>query len=231
MLAVINAYCARCYEILVRPIYFYTCLKEENWQEGALTYLLQTSWLVAFIAALVVYVVQLVPIGAPLVEGISGGKVVAILPVLLVLMFVFFVITFLIVGGFLVSAFFVLLFVVGMVFNYAGKVLGGHGSLNRVIQCLFYSSAVFLSLLLLFALLLLSRFAHLDFELFKAGFNVIYYLTLLYTYGLWSIIIRRCYGIVRWKAFLAAFLPIIILLILGVLFDKIALPRFEPWVG
>jgi hypothetical protein len=67
--------------------------------------------------------------------------------------------------------------------------------------------------------------------LFRAGFGFIYFLVLIYVYGLWAVAGRKTYGVPKWKAFLGAIVPIIILLIFGVLFDKIALPKLEPWIS
>lgn len=216
--------------IIFQPIYFYTKLKEENWQERALTFFLISSWILALAATLVVFIIQYMPIGSTLVEGITALKFIIILPVLLVLVLVFFAITFLILGGLFSVFFFALFYLVGALLHYAYLFLGGRGHLNRMIQSSLYSSAPILGGILVLLLMILTKYGRLDFSLFRAGFNFIYFLISLYMYGLWAVAGRKTYGVPRWKAFVGAIVPVILLLIFGVLFDKIALSKLQPWI-
>jgi hypothetical protein len=217
--------------IIFRPIYFYTKLKEESWKEKSLTFFLITSWILALAATLMIFIIQYIPIGSTLVEGIRGFKFIVVLPVLLTLIFVFFVITFLILGGLFTCAFFVLFYLAAFVLHYTYLFLGGKGSLNRIIQSSLYSSAVILAGVLIPFMMILTKYAGLGFSLFRGGFNFIYFLILLYAYGLWAVAGRKTYGVARWVAFVGAVLPVIILLIFGILFDKIALSKLQPWIS
>ena len=215
---------------MVRPIYFYTRLREENWKENPLTFLLSTSWLLAFLAAWVVFIVQYVPIGATLIEGLVGLKLIIILPVLITLALVFFVITFFIIGGLTILGFFVMFGVVALILHYTYLALGGKGKIERILQESFYSVAIALFFSFLLVLMLFTKYGGLDFHLFRVGFEVIYFLTILYGYGLWAIAGRKAYGVPKWKAFLGALVPVICLLIFGLAFDKIALSKLLPWI-
>ncbi|MBU0671793.1 MAG: YIP1 family protein [Candidatus Margulisbacteria bacterium] len=226
----IRNYFSTWWMVMLRPIYFYTKLKEADWKEQSLTFLLLTTWLLSFVATLVIFIVQYVPIGSTLVEGIEGLKFIIILPVLITLALVFFAITLLILGGLLTFAFFLMLYLIGILLNYVYLLLGGKGSLNRMIQSLFYSSAVILIGVAIFLLILLTKYAGLDYTLFRYGYNSIYYLLLLYMYGLWAVAGRKTYNVPKWKAFVGAAVPIIVMLIFGILFDKIALSRLQPWI-
>ncbi|MEE8637941.1 MAG: hypothetical protein V3T21_02740, partial [Candidatus Margulisiibacteriota bacterium] len=173
---------------------------------------------------------QYISIGITLVERVSGFKLILILPVFITLALVFFLITVLILVGVFAFAFFILFYAVGLLLHYVYLFLGGKGSLNRMLQCMFYSSAAMIFGVIILLLMIFNAYAKLDFSLFRAGFNSIYYLILLYIYGLWAVAGRKTYGVVRWKAFLGAVLPVIILLIFGIVFDKIALPKLQPWI-
>ncbi len=227
---IIKNYLSTWWTVIVRPIYFYTKLKEENWQEDSLTFFLATVWLLSAVATATVFVIQYIPIGGTLVDGISGFKFIIILPVLITLAAVFFAITLLILGGIFVSVFFVMLFFVGVLLHYTYLCLGGRGTLNRIMQSLFYSSAVFLGGILIFLLMIFAGSGGLSFGLFRVGYNVFYFFMLLYVYGIWAIAGRKVYGVSKWKAFIGALIPIILLLIFGVLFDKIALLKIQPWI-
>jgi len=224
-------YLATCWEIIVRPIYFYTRLKDENWKESPLSFFLVTCWTLGFLATAAVFAVQYVPIGSTLIEGIVGLNFLIISPVLVTLALVFFMITFLILGGFFSFGFFIAFFVVGYLLHYIYVLLGGKGSVDRMVQSAFYSSAILLAAALSIFLMIPTKYGLLSFQLYRVGFNLNYYFIVIYIYGLWAIAARKCYKIPRWKAFTGALLPIIILLILGVLFDKIALPILEPWIS
>ena len=227
----ITKYLKTWWTIILRPIYFYTKLKEEDWKEGSLTFLLISSWILALAATLIIYVIQYVPIGGSLVAGVSGYKFIFILPVLITLAFVFFVITFLILGGLFSCAFFVMFYLVGLLLHYTYSLLGGKGSLNRMIQSSLYSSAVVIFGLVVLFLMILAKYAGLDFVLFRYGFDTIYFLIVLYVYGLWAVGGRKTYGVPKWQAFLGAIVPVLALLIFGILFDKIALPQLQPWIS
>ncbi|KPJ68415.1 hypothetical protein AMJ44_06550 [candidate division WOR-1 bacterium DG_54_3] len=216
--------------VIVRPIYFYTRLKEEDWKEKALTFFLINSWILGLAATLMVFIIQYLPIGSTLIEGISGLKFVLILPVLLTLAFVFFLITVLILGGMFAVIFFVLFCLAGILLHYVYLFLGGKGSLNRMLQSMLYSSAVILFGMTILFLMVLTGYGRLDFSLFRTGFDCIYFLILLNIYGLWAVAGRKTYGVPRWKAFLGAIVPVIILLIFGFVFDKMALPKLQPWI-
>lgn len=215
---------------MVRPIYFYTKMKEQDWKQDSLTYLLVNSWILAFFAAIMIFIVQYIPIGSTLVEGIGGIKFLTILPVLLVLIFVFFSITFLILGGLFSLGFFIMLFLAAWLLHYVYIFLGGKGSLNKMVQACFYSSAVLLPANIIIFLLVLVKYGPLNFTLFKAGFAFIYLLMAVYWYGLWAIAGRKTYKVAKAKAFLGAAVPAIALLIFAFIFGKIILPRFEPWI-
>jgi len=227
----IKWYLANWWTIIAQPIYFYTKLKEESWKEKSLTFLLVSSWLLAFFVTAVIFVIQYIPIGSTLIEGIAGFKFLIILPVLITLAFVFFMITFLISGGVLTVLFGAMFYAVGFILHYVYLILGGKGNFNRMLQDSFYSSAVVLAGLFPIFFAILVRYKLLDFSLFRVGYNLIYGLTLLYVYGLWAVAGRKAYGVPKWKAFVGAIAPIVLLLIIGIAFDKIALSKLESWIA
>ena len=224
--------------IIARPIYFYTKLREESWKEKSLTFLLETSWILALAMALAIFVIQYITIGGTLVQGIAGVKFLIILPVLITLALVFLGITFLILVGVLVLVLGAAFYAVGFILHYVYIMLGavpagrqGKGSLNRMIQYTFYSSAAALAGLFPVIFALLTRYNLLDASLFRVGYNLVYGLMVLFIYGLWAVAGRKAYGIPKWKAFAGALVPALLLLIFGLLFDKIALSKLETWIA
>lgn len=230
MINELKKYCATWWTIIVQPIWFYTKLKEEDWREKSLSFLLITSWIIGLVATIIIFIMQYVPIGSTLVEGLYGIKFLLIMPVLATLAFVFFTITLLILGGAFSLGFFLMFYLTGITLHYVYIFLRGKGNMNRMVQSMFYSTAAIQSVLLILLLMIVSKFGGLSFQLFQVGFQVIYFFTLLYLYGLWAIAGRKVYGIPKWVAFAGAIIPVILLLIFGILFDKIALSRLQPWI-
>jgi len=231
MIKSLKAYFVEWWIIIARPILFYTRLKEESWREKSLTFLISSSWLLAFFVALAIFVIQFVPIGSTLVAGIVGWKFLIILPVLLTMAFAFFMITFLIVGGMLVVSFGVGFIALAFVLHYIYKLLGGHGHINRMVQSMLYSSAVVLFLCFAALFGIMTRYGFLELSLFKVGVNVAFVFLTVYVYGLWAVAGRKTYGVPRWKAFAGALVPVILMLIFLFIFDKIGVTKIESWIA
>jgi hypothetical protein len=217
--------------IMLRPIYFYAKLKVEDWKTNALSFLLMTSWLLAFAASIAVFFVQYLPIGATLLEKVAPHRTIFIVPVMIVLAAVFFLITLFIMAGFFVCALMVGFWLVAYLLHLVFSKLGGKGELNQMLQYIYYSSAAVLIAAAIFMLMVLVKYAGMDFTIFRFGYNTIYCLLVLYIYGLWAVAGRKVYGVSKAKAFTGALVPVIALLIFGFLFDKIALSHLQPWIG
>jgi hypothetical protein len=231
MIKTLKEYFVTWWTIVARPILFFTRLKTEDWKEKALTFLLHTAWLLAGLMTAAVFIIQYVPIGSTLVEGVQGAKLIIVLPVLLTLALVFFLLTLLIVGGLLALVLGAGFYVLGLVLHYTYLILGGKGHLPRLVQQLYYSSAIVLAGAIPCLLAVLTRYNMLEMALFRVGYNLFFALTALFAYGLWAISGRKVYGLAKWQAFAGALVPIVILLIFGLAFDKIALGKLEAWIA
>lgn len=223
-------YFQTCWEILVRPIWFYSILKEEDWKRKSLTFLLYTAWILAAITALLIFWIQYVPIGATLVAGIFGIKFLIILPVLITMALVFLLITFFIVGGVMAVAFGAAFYLIGLLLHSMNLLLGGKGKLNLMLQSSMYSSAVLLALVFPLFFMILVKNGWLEFSLFRAGFDFIIILTIVYVYGIWAVAGRKAYDVPKWKAFVGALLPVLGLLLFLMVFDKIGIRKLEAWL-
>lgn len=231
MAKILREYFRQWWTIVARPIYFYTKLKEENWREESLTFLLITAWLLAAVVALAIFVIQYIPIGSTLLEEVHGAKIILVLPVMITLALVFFGLTMLIVGGVLALGLGAGFYALGLVMHYTYIMLGGQGSLNRMVQSAMYSSAIVLVGVFPAVFAMMTRYNLLEFTLFRVGYNVVYGLTAIFIYGLWAVAGRKAYGLPKWKAFLGALVPVILLLIFGLAFDKIGIKKLESWIA
>lgn len=227
----LSTYFGTWFTVMARPILFYARLKEEDWKEQSLTFLLIGSWLLAAVMAIGVFLIQFLPIGSTLVVKVSGWKLVLIAPVLLTLGGVFYFITLLIIGGLLVMVLGGAHYLLAVLLHGLGLLAGGTGRLNRMVQSSFYSSAIILAGIFPVALACLTRYGWLELALFRVGFNLVFGLTSLYAYGLWAVALRKNYGISKWRAFSAALVPALALLIFLFTFDKIGIERLDGWIA
>ncbi|KAF0134674.1 MAG: hypothetical protein FD145_505 [Candidatus Saganbacteria bacterium] len=216
--------------IFFRPILFFSKMPQGEWKDDAFNFCGMTSFLISFVVSLVVFINQLIPIGSTLWEGLSGIKMLMVLPIMVVLAFMFFIIIFSIVGGILMAVFFALFYAIGCLQFWAGKYLGGKGELNLLVKASLYSSAVFLIMILAALLALLSKRGIIDFTNFRIGYNIVYSFVILYLYGILAIAQRKVHGFEKWKAFSVAVLPIILMIIIGIVIDKAILPKVVNWV-
>jgi len=217
------------FTVLVRPILFYTKLPPGEWEDESLTFCGINCWILALFTTLVVFINQLIPVGATLVEGITGFKLLLISPVMLVLAFMFFVIVYSILGGVFMALFISLFYVLGALMYWGGRILGGKGQYLQNLKTSLYSSAVILVGIFPILMILLSKRGILDFTNYKIGYNIVYSFAVLYLYGLDAIAIRKTQKVLKWQAFVAALLPAVLLIILGMVANKM-LPRLANWI-
>jgi len=227
----LKTYFATWWQVMARPIFFFSKLQEESWKENSLTFLISTAWLTALLMTIAVFILQYIPIGSTLVAGIHGYKFILITPVILTLAAVFFTLTWLIAGGAMVVGLGAGFWALAFVLHYIYVLLGGKGKLNRMVQQAYYSSAVALAVLFPLILALMTRFGWLDFSLFRVGFNFVFVCLVVYIYGLWAVAVRKVYNVPKWQAFAGALVPALLLLIFGLLFDKIGITKLESWIA
>lgn len=226
-----NWYLDTLYKILVRPILFYQDMPKGKWREDALSFAMVTGWILAFALTIVFFINSYLPTGLSLIEGIQGHKLLIVVPVLTVMGFAFFAMTVLIVGGVFVGAIVCLLFVCAAVLNFLLILLGGKGTLFEVVKASLYASACLLASLLNIFFMLLVKFKLMSFSDWITGERVIFYCVCVYLYGLFSIMGRKTHNVPKWKAFLAATVPFVILVLINIVLSGKILPKLSSILG
>ena len=218
------------WSIMARPIYFFTNIPKGLWQEEALSFAGYTAWFISFFLAIAVFIVQQVPIGLRLTEGASLKQIIIASPVLIVFSSAFFAMTLLIVGGVMLGVVIGGLYVAGAVLHTVLKLLGGKGSLHQMIKASLYSGASLTAFIIpvVFAILIKAHLTQL-WQLYTLE-NIVYYGVCLYIYGLWSIAGRKVHDVPKWKAFLAAILPLAVLVLFGVVFHAKVFPKVDKFL-
>jgi hypothetical protein len=202
-----------------------------KWREDALSFAMVTGWILAFALTVVFFINSYLPTGLSLIEGIQGHKLIIVVPVLAVMAFAFFAMTVLIVGGVFIGAIIGLFFVCAAILNFLLILLGGKGNLFEVVKASLYASACLLASLLNIFLMLTVKFKLMTFSNWIAGERVIFYCVCVYLYGLFSILGRKTHNVPRWKAFLAATVPFIILVLINIVLSGKVLPKLASLLG
>ena len=215
------------HKVIARPILFHTIMPEGDWKEDALTFVTLSSWILSFGLTIAVFITQYIPIGKYLIEGLSGMKLLVVSPVIAAIAFVFFAMTVIIVGGILMVLIILLLLFCATVEHYVLKLIGGKGELKQMFKAFFYSSAVFVFGLFPCFLAILTKWHFLNFWQFTMSENIIYYFSCLYIYGLWSIAGKKIHNVPRWKAFIGAAVPTLILVGINIILASKLLPKIE----
>jgi len=218
------------WKIWVQPILFYSRMPAGDWADEPLTFCGTCAWILAFFLTIVVFVNQLIPIGTTLLVQVHGLKIIYAAPVMAVLAFMFFVIVISILGGVFMALFFSLFYALGVLLYLTGRWLGGKGEFFHSIQAAFYASAVLLIGILPIIMIIFSKQGILSFTNFKIGYNMVYSFAVLYLYGLLAIAARKTQGLPRWKAFVAALLPALLLILIGLAVNQVILPRIANWI-
>lgn len=230
MIGSIRWYLKTWWTIMIRPILFYTSMSEVPVYGEALTFAGATSWILSFFLTLAIFTIKFIEIGIYLIEKLSLWERFLTSPVMLVFFFVFFAMTMLIVGGFVLAGMIGALYVFGSILHFVLKLLGGKGNFSEMVKASFYSGAVFLLAALPVCFAILTKYKIITMWQLSAVENMIYYIACVYIYGLWSIAGRKVHDVPRWKAALAAALPFAMLIFFGVLFHSKIFPRLDKFL-
>lgn len=226
----ITRYFRTWWAVMVRPIYFFTFIPQGPWQDEALTFAGYSAWITSFFLAIAVFIIQQVPIGLRLIEWATPKQMIIASPVLAVFSVAFFAMTFLIVGGVMLAAVIGSLYVFGVILHGALRLLGGKGNILETIKASMYSGAVVLVFVVPVIFAILTKYHIAQMWQLSTVENIVYYGTCLYVYGLWSIAGKKVHDVPKWKAFLAAILPLAILVLLGVVFHAKVFPKIDRFL-
>jgi len=224
-------YIENLYKLALRPILFYQDMPKGSWKEDSLSFALVTGWIMAVALTAVFFLNNYLPTGLTLIEGIQGQKLIIVVPVLLVMGFAFFAMTALIIGGIMIGAILSLMFFCAAVLDFLLILLGGTGNIFEVFKATLYASAALLAGLLNIFLMIPVKYKLLSFPVWITGERVVFYFTCVYLYGLFSILGRKTHKVPKWKAFLAATIPFIILVLINVVLSAKILPKLAGLLG
>lgn len=213
------------WEMVSRPIYFFSKKDEQEWWEGSLTFAMLTAWIIALAATIVIFITQYVPVGMYMTDRVSGFKYLMVSPVIIAVALDFLIMTWVLLGGILMIGWFCLFYLLGAFFHFICLLAKGTGKIEDSVKASFYSSGVLLFMIISAFFALLVRRDILTGQNFIVGVNLLGFLVGLYIYGLWSIFCRKIYRLAKWKAFIVAAVPFLMVLLVGFIISMKALPK------
>lgn len=226
-----NWYLDKLYKVLTKPILFFQTMPKSSWEEDSLSFALITGWILSFALTLVIFINNYLPTGLSLIEGIFGKKLLIALPVLLIMAFAFFAMTLLVIGGILIIALLGIFLVCGAALNFLLILLGGTGNIFEVLKASLYCSAVVLAGLINIFLMIAVKYKAMSMSDWINGERVVYYLVSVFLFGLFSIAGRKTHMVPRWKAFLAATVPFIMMVLFNIILSGKILPKIAAIMG
>ncbi len=215
--------------VLMRPIYFYTRMEKGPLKDKPLTFLLYSCWLFAFVLSVFLFTALIIPMVSVLIQGITGVKLAVIIPLFAFFCLVFFAMILLIAGPAAIAGVFALFTVFGLILHYIALKFGGAGGLKDMIKASYYSGAVLVPYCLIPVMATAARYKVLPEHNLPVGVNLVSVLLIIYLWGLWSIALRKIYGLSKQKALSATFMAVILVLLLQMTAGQTLIAILERW--
>jgi hypothetical protein len=178
-------------------------------------------------AAVFVFIMWYLGIGYNMIADLSKNSLWLTFPVLILLGSVFFIITFLILSAFIWIALLFLALILCLFPFILLKIFRVKNHFGGLVKACFYSFAPFIAIFITLAHLNLVKYNYSSFAMLRVEENLLYYFTVLFFWGVFSIGIRRETKIKRWQAVALAVFSVVILVFANLIFDLKLLPRIE----
>lgn len=219
-----------CKQVLFNPKEFFSNLPKGEWHDEALSFLGINAFILAFFSTLIVFLNQYVPMGSLLITGISGVKLLTILPVVATLAFNFFVFTFLITGGLMLFGFTIIFLAAAAVIHFLIKPRD-NTLISEMIKASCYSSAVIIIGAIPVLSLFLVKKGLFTFSNFVITYYLFYFCLAVGLFWLLNLAAVKFYDASRTKIFIAVLIPIAILILMGGFFGLKILPKLAPLIS
>lgn len=231
MLAAAKNYIEACLRIVRSPSAFFESLPASPWQEEALTFAAATSWTISAVLSLVIFVVQYVPIGLYLLDGLTTKQVVMVSPVVLFLALAFFAMTLLIIGGLMLGCLLGLLYAFGAMIYFGLKLLGTATAFSETVNVSFYSGVSLLLSAVYFVVMAAAKYGIVEMGALFMVENVIYYLACACFFVVLVAGVAKRARVSPLRAFLVVLLPVASMVFIGVVFHMKFFPKVVGFIA
>lgn len=220
-----------CWQVISNPKGFFENIPKADWADKPLTFIGINALIFTFFSTLLIFLNQYIPMGSILIADIKGLKILIILPVLLVLAFCFFMLTFLMAAGCLLAVFLIIFYSTAGSIHLLLKSSGEKEKFFEFLKSTFYSSSVILFGIIPLLALYLVKNGLFTFSHFMIIYNIVYLISVLYLFRLLSFAAERIYASAKLKILMVALVPILIMIIAGAIFGLKVLPKLAPLIA
>jgi len=215
--------------ILFRPIYFYTHMEKGPLKDKPVTFLLISCWLFSMLMSAFVFMALILPMVSVLIQGITGPKLAVVIPVFVFFCLIFFLMILMIAAPIVIGAVFAAFLLFSFILHYIAGRFGGAGDVRTMIKAVYYSGAVLIPYSLMPVIAAATRYKALTQQNFVPGMNLLAVMTIVYLWGLWSIALRKIYGLSKQKALSASFIAVFLVLLLQMTAGQRIIAVLERW--
>lgn len=215
--------------ILLRPIYFYTHMEKGPLKDKPVTFLLISCWLFSMLMSAFVFMALILPMVSVLIQGITGPKLAVVIPVFVFFCLIFFLMILMIAAPIIIGAVFAAFLLFSFILHYIAGRFGGVGDARTMIKAVYYSGAVLIPYSLMPVIAAATRYKALTQQNFVPGMNLLAVMTIVYLWGLWSIALRKIYGLSKQKALSASFIAVFLVLLLQMTAGQRIIAVLERW--
>lgn len=216
-------------KILFRPIFFFTHMEKGPLKDKPVTFLLLSCWIFSLLMSAFVFMATIYPMVSVLIEGISGPKLAVVLPLFAFFCLIFFIMIFIMAGPVIIGIVFSVFLLIALFLHYLAGKFGGTGELKNMIKAAFYSGAVLIPFSLMPLIASATRYNALSQQNLRVGLNLLFVVVIFYLWGLWSIAMRKIYGLSRQKALSATFIAVFLVLLLQMVVGTKIIAIIERW--
>lgn len=216
--------------VISSPAVFFAGKENQEWFEEPLNFLGITALIFAFFATLIVFLNQYIPMGAVLIEGIKGVKLLFIFPVVVALAFAFFALTFLVMAGCMLAVFIAVFYGAAVLIYVPLRACTEKKVFFETVKASFYSSAAALIGIIPILLLYFVKKGIFTFSHFMLLYYIVLVVVLAYFYRLLGRAATRLYPVPKSKVLTVTLIPILILLTAGAFFGLKILPKLAPLI-
>lgn len=213
------------------PVAYLSSEIRSNWKEEPLSFALITGWILSLALTTVVFTNSYLPTGLSLIDGIYGKKLLIVVPVLMVMGFVFYTMTLLIIGGLLNIMILLFVFILSCILNLILILLGGNSNIWDTFKALLYGAFPFLLALVNIFLMILVKYKLLSLGFWIASEKVIFFIMAIYLFYIFAAAGRTVHKVNSFKSYLAAALPFLIILAVNFIISEKILPKVAGFLS
>lgn len=201
------------FNVFFRPIYFYTFMDKGSIKDKPLKFLIISSWIFALSFSFFIFILLILPTFYGLIQNIPHYKLSIIIPLFIFFVTIFFVIIALALGPFVILFTLAITIIFAIILDFLVKSISRNSNIKSMLKACFYNSSVLIIYSFIVFLSLFSVNKSIPVQYFHSGISFIIILSFIFLWGLWSISVRKIYGLSKEKSIGISFIVFILVVL------------------